>query len=323
MLTETQLKAAEQRKRFHASIAARAAALAPAAAAAAPVIEAPAAPPASVLPASVLQPTRVAPSEAREVVTVEPRSLYAREIVSVVATYFGVTVGEMRGARRTGTLITPRHVAMYLVSDTCPHLSLPAIGRFFGGRDHTTILYAVRKVDGMLNDGGKVAAAIVELRGKIAELARLPVAVSEIEEDEDQDARPVAYPSIERVQRIVARYYHLTTDDLVGQRRERHVRHARAVAIYLSRMLTDYCNAAISEKFGSRRHTGTVSCYVENVSAQLGECSRLAADIQALTDLIKWGAGNAGLPDIAPPRRALVHSAESEIPRLLPVEGTT
>lgn len=287
MLTETQLKAAERRKRFHESIAARAAALAPAVATAATTIDAPAVMPAALLPASA-SPARVNLSEARQVVMVEPRSLYAREIVSVVANYFGPTVGELRGSRRAATLIIPRHVAMYLVSDTCPHLSLPAIGSFFGGRDHTTILYAVRKVEKLQKDGGKLAAAIAELRAKIAELAALPVEVRGGDEN-DEDARPVAYPSIERVQRVVARFYHLTVDDLTGKRRERHVRHARAVAIYLCRMLTDYCNSAISEKFGARRHYATVPSYVDAISIQLGECSRLAADIQSLTDLIKSG----------------------------------
>ena len=63
-----------------------------------------------------------------------------------VADYFQVDLGEIRGARRHRSVLYPRQVAMFL----CRRLtesSLPEIGRAFGGRDHTTVMHAVEKID--------------------------------------------------------------------------------------------------------------------------------------------------------------------------------
>jgi chromosomal replication initiator protein len=68
------------------------------------------------------------------------------EIQRKVAEYFRVEVSEIRGARRHRSILYPRQVAMFL----CRRLteaSLPEIGRAFGGRDHTTVLHAVEKVE--------------------------------------------------------------------------------------------------------------------------------------------------------------------------------
>jgi chromosomal replication initiator protein len=64
----------------------------------------------------------------------------------VLAEFPGVTWDEVRGIRRTKRLIKPRQECMYEVSTQRPDLSFPAIGRIFGGRDHTTIMHSVRKV---------------------------------------------------------------------------------------------------------------------------------------------------------------------------------
>lgn len=66
-------------------------------------------------------------------------------VAEVLADYPGVTWKEICGIRRIRTLIEPRHKCMYEVSRQRPDLSMPAIGRIFGGRDHTTIYHAVRK----------------------------------------------------------------------------------------------------------------------------------------------------------------------------------
>lgn len=72
-----------------------------------------------------------------------------KTIQATVAAAFEVPVIEMRSSRRTNSVAIPRFVAMHL----CKKLldwSLPQIGRHFGGRDHTTVLHALRRVEAMM-----------------------------------------------------------------------------------------------------------------------------------------------------------------------------
>ncbi len=74
------------------------------------------------------------------------RRVTVEEIQQQVANHFQIKIGEMQSARRSRAVARPRQVAMYLAKQLTQH-SLPDIGRRFGGRDHTTVLHAVKKVD--------------------------------------------------------------------------------------------------------------------------------------------------------------------------------
>jgi chromosomal replication initiator protein len=74
------------------------------------------------------------------------RRVTIEEIQKRVAEHFNVKVSDMHSARRSRGVARPRQVAMYLSKLLTPR-SLPEIGRKFGGRDHTTVMHAVRKVD--------------------------------------------------------------------------------------------------------------------------------------------------------------------------------
>ncbi|WP_275078418.1 helix-turn-helix domain-containing protein [Rhizobium sp. AC44/96] len=67
--------------------------------------------------------------------------------MEVLVDYPGISVNDVRFGRRTRKVCEPRAVAMYEVKKQRPDLSYPAIGRWFGGRDHTTVLYSVRKIE--------------------------------------------------------------------------------------------------------------------------------------------------------------------------------
>lgn len=86
-------------------------------------------------------------------------------IVAVVAAHFGVAAAEIAGPRRREGVIPARHVAMYLVRALTP-LSLPAIGRVFGHRHHTTVLAACQKVE--RTPALKAAAAEIALEMGVA-----------------------------------------------------------------------------------------------------------------------------------------------------------
>ena len=75
-------------------------------------------------------------------ISLQPRVADIRKVVAEIA---GVEDNDLLSGRRTRAVVRPRQVAMY-IAKTVTSRSLPEIGRRFGGRDHTTVLHAVRKV---------------------------------------------------------------------------------------------------------------------------------------------------------------------------------
>ncbi len=73
-------------------------------------------------------------------------------VQSEVARQFGCHVSDLRGDKRTADVAYPRHIAMFLCRELT-EASLPQIGARFGGRDHSTVLYAVNKIDRLMQDG--------------------------------------------------------------------------------------------------------------------------------------------------------------------------
>lgn len=72
-----------------------------------------------------------------------------KTIQMAVATDFGISVIEMRSARRTNNITVPRWVAMYLCKELM-EWSFPQIGRHFGGKDHTTVIHGIKRVEAMM-----------------------------------------------------------------------------------------------------------------------------------------------------------------------------
>ena len=77
--------------------------------------------------------------------TVEARPLSPADIISTAAASYEYTPADLTGPSRRQPLVTARQIAMYLCRELTD-LSLPKVGALFGGRDHTTVLYAVEKV---------------------------------------------------------------------------------------------------------------------------------------------------------------------------------
>jgi chromosomal replication initiator protein len=78
----------------------------------------------------------------------EPKRVKIEDIQKLVASHYSVTRADILSSRRTAMVVKPRQVAMYLAKSLTLR-SLPEIGRRFGGRDHTTVLHAVRKIEGL------------------------------------------------------------------------------------------------------------------------------------------------------------------------------
>jgi chromosomal replication initiator protein len=80
-------------------------------------------------------------------------------IQHVVARHYDISVIDLLSHRRTARIVAPRQVAMYLAKRLTLK-SLPEIGRRFNGRDHTTVLHAVRKIEGLLQHDADVSHEI-------------------------------------------------------------------------------------------------------------------------------------------------------------------
>lgn len=94
----------------------------------------------------------------------------ARLIQGRVAAHFQIRVSDMRSARRNQAVVWPRFVAIYLCRELTP-MSLPQIGRLFGKRDHTSIMYALRRVADRMAREPDEAVAIRSLASEIAAAA--------------------------------------------------------------------------------------------------------------------------------------------------------
>lgn len=92
-------------------------------------------------------------------------------IVAQTAAYFGVSIDDLTGPSRGRHLVQGRQIAMYLCRELTP-LSLPKIGQQFGGRDHTTVMYADRKINQLLAERRSVFNQVSELTNRIKIQAR-------------------------------------------------------------------------------------------------------------------------------------------------------
>jgi len=92
----------------------------------------------------------------------EPRRITPQMIVEATASSYGFSVDSVCGPSRTRPLVTARQVAMYLVRNLTDY-SYPAIGRVFGGRDHTTVIHAVEKISGQMKERRQIYEQVTEL----------------------------------------------------------------------------------------------------------------------------------------------------------------
>jgi len=101
----------------------------------------------------------IIPASTRKPINVE-------RIQVLVADYYNVTLEDMKGKRRDKHIVFPRQVAMFLVREETPS-SLPAIGKAFGGRDHTTALHSIEKIANELKEDERLRYEVQAIREKL------------------------------------------------------------------------------------------------------------------------------------------------------------
>lgn len=95
-----------------------------------------------------------------------PNQVTAATIMAVTAQYYAVTMDDLCGSSRSRQLVTARQIAMYLCREMTD-LSLPKIGQHFGGRDHTTVMHADRKIRELMGERRAIYNQVTELTNRI------------------------------------------------------------------------------------------------------------------------------------------------------------
>jgi chromosomal replication initiator protein len=92
----------------------------------------------------------------------QPRQITPKVILDATASTFGFTVDELCGASRRRPLVTARQIGMYVFREVTD-FSFPAIGREFGGRDHTTVIHAVERITSLMRERRQVYDQVTDL----------------------------------------------------------------------------------------------------------------------------------------------------------------
>ena len=93
------------------------------------------------------------------------------EIINAVAAYYKITPDDLYGQSRIAAIALARQIAMYICREQT-NLSLPKIGQLFGGRDHTTVMYAQKKITEVMNERRYVYNQVTEIIGRIKAQSR-------------------------------------------------------------------------------------------------------------------------------------------------------
>ena len=103
-----------------------------------------------------------------DVIKSSDRKVTVEEIQRKVAEHYTIRLSDMIGPKRVRTFARPRQVAMYLAK-RLTNRSLPEIGRRFGGRDHTTVMHGVRRIEGLISSDSQIADDIDMLTRMLTE----------------------------------------------------------------------------------------------------------------------------------------------------------
>jgi len=91
-----------------------------------------------------------------------------KEILQLIADYYGIKIGDLKGAKRIKKFVLPRQIAMYLLR-TEANLPLMEVASFLGGRDHTTVMHGVEKVSNLLLQNEDLRVDISKIKQKLYE----------------------------------------------------------------------------------------------------------------------------------------------------------
>lgn len=99
----------------------------------------------------------------------KPKTITIYDIQKIACDFYGIKIEEIKGRKRTRSVVLPRQIAMYL-SREMTDLSLPKIGEEFGGKDHTTVIHAHEKIQSLLRTDRNIQKVVNEVSSRIKNL---------------------------------------------------------------------------------------------------------------------------------------------------------
>jgi chromosomal replication initiator protein len=99
-----------------------------------------------------------------DLIRIKRRAVSADLVLKEVAGSFDVRVSDIKSNKRHNSIVLPRQVCMYLLKKLTD-LSYPEIGRVLGGKNHSTIIYGARKIEGLIKQDNKIKGAIEKIEG--------------------------------------------------------------------------------------------------------------------------------------------------------------
>jgi len=102
----------------------------------------------------------------KDILVERNRELSVEEIIKRVCIHFNMKISDMKSAKRLKTVVLPRQIAMYLSRQLTPS-SYPEIGDRFGGKDHSTIIHAIRKIEKLMVEDFQLRSTIETLRKEL------------------------------------------------------------------------------------------------------------------------------------------------------------
>ncbi|AEJ60288.1 Chromosomal replication initiator protein dnaA [Spirochaeta thermophila DSM 6578] len=111
----------------------------------------------------------IAKSQLKDMFTTTKQTNITIDLIQkVVADYFGITQSDLRNKKRTRTVVFPRQIAMYIARELTEY-STTEIGEYFGGRDHTTVMYAIQKIESKMRTDPTLDTIIAQLIREVQE----------------------------------------------------------------------------------------------------------------------------------------------------------
>jgi chromosomal replication initiator protein len=102
----------------------------------------------------------------KDILVERNRELSVEEIIKRVSAHFNIKISDIKSAKRLKAVVLPRQIAMYLSRQLTPS-SYPEIGDRFGGKDHSTIIHAIRKIEKLMIEDFQLRTTIENLKKEL------------------------------------------------------------------------------------------------------------------------------------------------------------